>query len=166
MTRPDALIDHLTRSQACKKTLSSLVKRYGIETCDWALHQLREDAPKASRAGRKVDFEVDALRDIWLFVEVGKSQTGESANAFCRRAICRWVTPGVKGATVTKELHGQTLRRRYHEAATFLRATSAPFENFAKRRDKASATARISPTETWWRKLLAEQLARLSGNQA
>jgi len=45
--------------------MASLVKRFSVETCEWALDQVRGERADANRVGRKEYSKPNALRDVW-----------------------------------------------------------------------------------------------------
>ena len=102
--------------------------------------------------------------EVWLFVEEGKARMRLSVNAFCKVGSFTWYTAGAGDPKANKVLAGETLRRRYQQAVTWMKAESEPYKKQAAlgSRDFASGT---SPTEEWLRKELRERLQRpLSGN--
>jgi len=161
----DPLYELLVRSQKCEKAMSSLVKRFGVESCEWALNRVRAEHIENNRSGRKKDFDLAALRDVWIFVESGKLQTRQSANAFCKRAIFRWASIGLGGRKITKEVSGETLRRRYQQAVAFLEEETESTRKLAKMRGEDPSQA-VSEVEKWWRRALADQLPALCGKAA
>ena len=165
MTQPDdPLYEHLVRSQKCKKAVASLIKRFGVKIFEWAADQVRAENAKNKQSGRNKDFDDNALRDVWIYVESGKRQSGQSASKFCKHATFQWVSIGPGGVKIIKEIRGETLRRRYQEAVAYLRRESAPYKKQAKLRGSNPSTPSVSPVELWWRRALREYLNTLSGN--
>jgi len=157
------LDDHLRRSQETKRKMAALVKTHGLENCQWALDQIRAEKAEQDRlgvhpVGRKRDYDPDALRDVWVFVEARRALTNQSVSAICAKAKFKWIEGGADGAKVVKEIHGATLRRLYYRAADYLKAQSRPAPKRARAPSKAP-----QDVETWWRQLVAEQVERLSG---
>jgi hypothetical protein len=166
MTPPDdPLYEHLVRSQKCKKAMASLAKRFGIESLEWALLQVRAEYAENHRPGRKKDFDINALRDIWIYVESGKLRTDLSTNSLCKRAKFQWASIGTGGVKITKEISGPTLRRRYQEAVAFLEKESASVKELAEIRGEEPAD-RVSEIEMWWRRALNDYHAALCGKAA
>jgi hypothetical protein len=117
------------------------------------------------RPGRKTEFSPDHLRDIWLFVETGRSRYKQSAYAFCNRARFEWISVEKAGTHITKTIDKATLRRRYQQAVALLRAEAALYRRIAEFKRLPKSEDAISPLEKWWRKLLDERIgAELSGN--
>lgn len=118
--------------------MAALVKSHGLDSCRWALDQIRTEMVEAEQlgmhpVGRKKDYDVDALRDVWVFVESGRALNKQTIDAFCKKARFMWVEGGSSNVKVQKEISGATLRRRYYDAARYLKDASAPVEKFWRR---------------------------------
>jgi len=129
--------------------MAALVKSHGLDSCQWALDQIRIDMAEAEKlgahaVGRKKDYDADALRDVWVFVEAGRALNKRTVKAFCANARFMWVEGGSRGVKVSKEIGGETLRRRYQDAARYMQDASAPVKKF-------------------WRQLAENRIAQLSG---
>ena len=161
--------DWIARSNKCRRSMTSLVKRFGVETCEWALNVIATEMKSSKHGpGRKVEIPLDRLRDIWVFVEAGRILRKTSVNAFCSQAKFSWYSVGgPKGAQVLKSIKGATLRRRYHDAAARLAAETESWRKSAALHGSLRAEETISPIENWWRSLVKEQVdAALSGNSS
>jgi hypothetical protein len=128
-------------------TVDRLVETFGeeavkaaVENAGWTKTRDKAGLP-LSDGGRPLDYDGQALMEIWLFVEAGTRRTRLSVNAFCTRHTLVWRMPGGKGgASVGKSLKGSTLRRRYLQA----KATLASLDAASQRWWQDELTRRIS----------------------
>lgn len=132
--------------------MAALVKSRGLDNCQWALDQIRAEMDESEqhgihRVGRKKDYDVDTLRDVWVFVESRRALRKQTVDAFCKKARFWWVEGGSGNVKARKEISGATLRRRYYEAAGYLEDATAPVKKF-------------------WRQLVEKEITQLSGKDA
>lgn len=124
---------------------------------------------RGSRRGRPKHFGPDELRDVWVHMQAIAVITGEPVSKLCsgrHAASFEWWQSGAlapepensMGPTVIHRAEGETLRRRYYEAAKFLEAESEPYKWLWDRGYRSSKFEEISPTERFWRRLVEERV--------
>jgi hypothetical protein len=123
-------------------------------------------------AGRPKHFNVDALRDVWVYVQAWAVVTGRPVSDICssKNASFSWLAanvPGFKnGLRVDHEVARETLRRRYYEAVRYLKEESKPYRILHEAGWNSSASGAISPLEEWWCQLRDEEIARIKKSVA
>ncbi len=145
--------------RACHKYMARAVKRYGFQICLVALDACRWSVPQKKSRGCPKHYEYQALMLVWLYVQEGIERHRLSVNQFCKKGEFAWYESGPTGFSVSKQITGPTLRRRYQEAVTFLRRETEPYRRLKELKIRSIFQLDGSPVELFWRDELARRLA-------